>query len=80
MKPSMSCASSGHITKLKQSSNLFLRLSIYIWLQLIYSRERTKVALILEDKLYNTLTSIQVKIIGEGFQLEIERGKQLILN
>jgi hypothetical protein len=33
-----------------------------------------------EDYLDNLLTSSQVKIIGEGFQLEIKRGQYLNLN
>jgi hypothetical protein len=33
------------------------------------------VALIQEDLPDNTLTSTQVKIIGEGFQLEIKKGE-----
>ncbi len=39
-----------------------------------------KPALIQEDQLDNTLTSTQVKTIGEGFQLEIKRGEQFNLN
>ncbi len=39
-----------------------------------FIQERMKLALIQEDKLDNTLTST-VKIIGEGFQLEIKKGE-----
>jgi len=33
-----------------------------------------KLTLVQEDQLDNSLTSMQVKIIGEGVQLEIKRG------
>ncbi len=42
--------------------------------------KRIKVAIQQVDQLDNSMTSTQVKIIGEGFQLEIKRGWQLILN
>jgi hypothetical protein len=37
-----------------------------------YLFKRIKLALTQEDLLDNTLTSTQVKLIGEGFQLEIK--------
>jgi hypothetical protein len=36
--------------------------------------KRIKVAIQQVDQLDNSMTSTQVKIIGEGFQLEIKRG------
>ncbi len=75
----MTCASSGHITKPKQS--IFAPFDIYENNRVRQELSlRIKLALQQEDLLDNSLTSTLVQTIGEGFQLEIKRGEQLILN